>query len=310
MENHKVHRAAVMVVGAVLGLSVAACGTATTPGVDGTAATTAHTGSAPQVFVERAAVVAEAVRRAGVPTPPAGPLLLSPWAPELGFDTDAQKLAWEAGRVTVGPRVPRDQVGESRMVLPDGSSRPVDVMDPRKAVQRAIEGGKGDCADISPDQCQIVLTGAEMTSVRVKTTEGDATVPAWSFTAPGMSRPVVVVATGEGALVRPPRPDPLPGLPDPDPVLNPADSLEAVAGSTITVRIGSGACDGDLTARAVEHEDLVIVGGTHTPMPPGTVCTSQYLSTPMEITLAKALGDRVVIDVVSGTPRFLGVPFM
>ena len=74
------------------------------------------------------------------------------------------------------------------------------------------------------------------------------------------------------------------------------------------MQIGHGACDRNLTAHAVEFDDLVVVGATHTPPDPGTICTMLYLLTPSTLQLAEPLGDRVVLDVVSGETLLLGVP--
>ncbi|WP_353353320.1 hypothetical protein [Intrasporangium sp. DVR] len=271
-------------------------------------ATTVPAGPPPRAFVERAQAVAAAVRKAGLPTQPAGPVLLSPWAVDLPFERDAQKVAWNAGEVVFTSGVRGDEIGVSTLTLPDGSQRPVDVIAARAAVERALEGERGDCAGIPADECELTLTKATLTMAKVTTTEGEATVPAWSFAVKGLSRPIVVVATARGVLERPVPPTPVPGLPSAEPGLSSADALVAASDSTITVQIGHGACDRDLTGHAVEFADLVVVGGTHTPPDPGTVCTMQYLLAPSVLRLAHPLGERVVIDIASGAPRHLGVP--
>jgi hypothetical protein len=253
--------------------------------------------------------VADTYRASGRPDAPAGLVLLSPWA-DLAFETDAQKVAWAAGKVEFGPGVPNDQVGVSRMTLPDGSERPVDLLGPRESVSRALEGSGGDCSVIPADECRLMLTTATLTTTRVKTNEGEAGVPAWSVKVDGMSRPILVVATAPGPLDRPAPPQPLPGLPQAPAGFSPADALDAVSGRTITVQIGHGACDRDLTGHAVEFDDVVVVGATHTPPDPGTICTMQYLLAPSTLELAEPLGDRVVLDVVSGKTLVLGVPPM
>lgn len=262
---------------------------------------------APQRFVTRAGEVAAAVRSAGLPTPPGKNVLLSGWAPGLGFDTAAQKEAWGAGKVTVPPGVPADAAGTATMHLADGSSRSVDVIGPRAALARALEVSDATCADLPAVDCSLTLTGATLTSAEVSTSAGPATVPVWSFRAEGLSHPIEVVAVAPGVLV--PRTDPTSptGLAQAGPTLDPADSLVGVDGATITIRIGHGACDGELQAHVVEFDDLIVVGGTHTPPPAGTACPAIYLSTPSALTLTKPLGDRVVIDVVTGQPRFIGM---
>ncbi|WP_353508642.1 hypothetical protein [Intrasporangium sp.] len=271
--------------------------------------TTLPSASAPKVFADRAKVVAETFRASGRPDAPAAPVLLSPWA-DAAFETDAQKVAWAAGKVDFGSGVPDDQVGVSRMTLPDGSERPVDLLGPRESVTRALEGAGGGCSGVAAPDCVLTMTRATLTTMRVETNEGQATVPAWSFTVDGLARPIVVVAVAPGALDRPTPPQPLAGLPPAPPGFSPADSLDAVSGPSITVRIGHGACDRALTGHAVEFDDLVVVGATHTPPDPGTMCTMQYLLTPSTLKLSQPLGARVVLDVVSGKTLVLGVPPM
>lgn len=309
-----------------LGLALSACGevespapastgsTLSTPGAPadlpaGPSATTAPSEPAPPSFVDRAKIVAEAVRRAGVPQQPEGPVLLGSWAVDLGFETDAQKVAWAAGRVTLDSTVPKDEIGVSTMTLPDGTERPVDVIRPDESLARALQDATGDCTGVAADECRLTLTDAELTTARVPTTEGEASVPAWSFTVKGMARPIVIVATAPGILEpQPQQPAPLPSLPAAEPGLSSADALSAVSGRTITVQLGHGACDRDLTGHAVEFPDLVVVGGTFTPPDPGTMCTMQYLLSPTVLQLREPLGERVVIDIASGAPRFLGMP--
>ncbi|MDV3220161.1 hypothetical protein [Intrasporangium sp.] len=286
---------------------VPATGRDATPG--SLPSTTVPAAPAPQAFVDRAKAVASAVRGAGLPTGSDGLVLLHGWTADLAFDTDAQKVAWAAGRVTLAPSVPADQVGVSTMTLPDGSERPVDVIGPQEALARALEDSTGTCAGVPEADCGITLSGASLTTARVATNEGEVTVPAWSLTGDGLSRPIVVVATGPGPLQLLDRDASPPGLPPAGPGLNSADTLDAVSGRAITVQIGHSACDRDLQGHVVEFADLVVVGGTHTPPEPGTMCTAQYLSAPTVLQLEKPLGDRIVVDVLSGRPRLLGVPY-
>ncbi|MEV8116429.1 hypothetical protein AB0O69_16255 [Streptomyces xiamenensis] len=73
------------------------------------------------------------------------------------------------------------------------------------------------------------------------------------------------------------------------------------ADTTLTVHVGHGACDTDFGAWLRETEELVIVGGWNVP-DPTVACTEQWLSDPYRIGLESELGDRPVIDAVSGTP--------
>lgn len=65
--------------------------------------------------------------------------------------------------------------------------------------------------------------------------------------------------------------------------------------------LGYGDCDTDVEAHVVEVGDVVVVGGTLTPPAPGTACTLVLRSALATLGLARPLGERVVVDVVSGS---------
>ncbi|MGW7293808.1 hypothetical protein ACWGIB_15645 [Streptomyces xiamenensis] len=71
--------------------------------------------------------------------------------------------------------------------------------------------------------------------------------------------------------------------------------------TSLTVHVGHGACDTDFGAWLRETEELVIVGGWNVP-DPTVACTEQWLSDPYRIGLESELGDRPVVDAVSGAP--------
>ncbi|MFB7896699.1 hypothetical protein ACFC1B_10220 [Streptomyces xiamenensis] len=97
--------------------------------------------------------------------------------------------------------------------------------------------------------------------------------------------------------------------PDPGPfdgggaALLPLPGMDAVspADTALTVHVGHGACDTEFGAWLRETEELVIVGGWNVP-DPTVACTEQWLSDPYRIGLESELGDRPVIDAVSGAP--------
>lgn len=286
-------------------------GIATVPDVRGASATTVPVAAPSAEFVDRAAVVADAVRRAGLPESPTVPVLHSSWAIDEGFDTDVQKVAWSHGHVELAPGVDTDTTGSGTLRLPDGSTRPVDLIGVRGAVNRALDGAldsPADCHGIPADECRIVVSKAVLAEATVETSQGRATLPVWRLTIDGLSHTISVIAVAEGAVARPVPHEPLPGLPDAPMGMHPAAALDRVGGSSIMVRIAHGACDRNLTAHVVEFDDLVVVGATSDPPPADTVCPAILLMTPAELPLTRPLGSRVVIDVVSGTPRFVGVP--
>jgi hypothetical protein len=258
-------------------------------------------GPATPAFLDRAHAVAKAVRAAGIPKSPEGIFLYSSRTPGLGFDTTEQKVAWGAGHVTIAPGVKPRSAGTTRIDFGDGSNLSADVLDPRSALTDAIGTPYDNCGHIHipASKCAFTITGASLKTVEVDTSRGRATVPAWSFTAKGVSRPIIAVAISAAVLKPVVEPTAPPGLADPDRDLLPAGRLIRADGNTLTFDIGHGTCDADLRAHAVELEDMIIIGGTHSQ--PRDVCDGVGASTPATITLTEPLGTRAVIDVTRGT---------
>ncbi|MFD1053700.1 hypothetical protein [Terrabacter terrigena] len=268
--------------------------------------------SAPSAeFADRARLVADAVRRAGLPVPPTQPVLLSGWAIGEGFDTSEQKIAWMYGHVRFDAGVDRAVAGTGTLRLADGGTRPVDLVGVRPALDRALDGALGrprPCDGVSAAKCRLVVSRAVLTEAKVSTTQGEATVPVWRLGIDGLSHTISVIAVADGVLMRPQPQDPLPGLPNVPEGMHAMDSLKAVSGRSLEVGIAGGGCDGGLVAHVVELDDMVVVGGTTPPVPKGIACTADYVSRPARLQLTEPLGSRPVIDVVSGRPRAVGVP--
>ena len=250
----------------------------------------------------------QAVRAAGIPKPPEGIFLYWSRTPGLGFDTTEQKAAWGAGHVTIAPGVQLGSGGTTRIDFGDGSSLSVSVLDPRPALTEAIGTPYDNCGhlQIPASKCRLTITGASLTTADVDTSNGPATVPAWSFTAKGLSRPIVVVAVSEDVLKPLAEPVPPPGLAKLDPGLLQVQSLIRIEGSTLTFILGHGDCDTDLRAHVLEFEDLVIIGGSHGPAPAGCPGIDVGFAKTAVVTLAEPLGDRAVISAATGvrlTPR-------
>lgn len=262
-------------------------------------------------FADRARVVADAVRRAGVPHAPTQPVLLSSWAIDEGFDTSEQKIAWSYGHITFAPGVDQATAGSGTLRLADGSTRPVDVVGVRPALDRALDGALSkprDCADIPSAKCRLVVSKAVLTEDTVRTTKGDATAPVWRLTVDGLSHTISVVAVADGVFARLQPEGLLPGLPQAALGFHAADSLRRVEGATVDVGIGGGACDVDLAAQFVELDDMVVVGGTSKLTAQNTPCPAIYFSKPATLHLARPLGSRPVIDIGTGRQRILGAP--
>jgi hypothetical protein len=244
--------------------------------------------------------VARAVRAAGIPKPPEGTFLYSSRTPDLGFDTIEQKVAWGAGHVTIAPGVQLGSGGATRIDFGDGSSVSVSVLDAQPALTEAIGTTYDNCRHlpIPVSKCKLTITGASLKTADVDTSNGPATVPAWSFTAKGLSRPIVVLAVSTAVLKPLVEPAPPPGLDKLERGLLSVGRLTRVDGSTLTFILHHGMCDPDLRAHVLEFKDMVVIGGSHSPVRGG--CVDVGLSTPATVTLAEPLGDRAVISAATG----------
>lgn len=278
----------------------------TAPG--GAVASEIASGPPSPVFLDRARAVAQAVRAAGIPKPPEGIFLYSSRAPDLAFDSTEQKAAWGAGYVTIAPGVQLGSGGTTRIEFGDGSSLSVSVLDAQPALTAAIGTPYDNCGHlyVPASKCRLTITRASLTTVDVDTSNGPAAVPAWSFTAKGLSRPIVVVAVSEDVLKPVVEPVPPPGLAKLPPDLLQVQNLTRIEGSTLTFVLGHGSCDSDLRAHVVEFEDLVVIGGSHGPAPAGCFGDLVGYAKTAVVILTTPLGDRAVISADTGvrlTPR-------
>ncbi|MFI7065086.1 hypothetical protein ACIBL3_29120 [Kribbella sp. NPDC050124] len=174
------------------------------------------------------------------------------------------------------------------------------ILDAQSALDEGIGIRYDNCGNlgIPKSKCQLTITGASLTTAEVATSNGLATVPAWTFTAKGLSRPIVAVAVSQARLKPLVEPTPPPGLAEPERGLLTVGRLIRIDGPTLTFNLHHGKCDPNLGAHFLEFDDLVVIGGTHSPVQGG--CVDVGLSTPATITLSKPLGDRAIISATTG----------
>jgi hypothetical protein len=136
----------------------------------------------------------------------------------------------------------------------------------------------------TPSHCTaLTVTGAKLATVQLRTTRGEATVPAWLFTVDELAVPVARVAVAPTAITSPPPGGlPMPGM----------DSV-TVDGTRLTYPILTG-CAKEIKPLVYEAEDLVVVGAKITPV--DGVCPAIAKVERVTVTLKEPLGDRVVLD--------------
>ncbi|WP_405427020.1 hypothetical protein [Micromonospora sp. NBC_00617] len=279
--------------------------------------TTAHS-----AFDQRASAVAAAWRpdpgwRDGY-VPLQGPTVLA-GDPRFTPDTEtAFRAGWYRAQVAIPPTRVNAEIRfpDGRLTLPLVSAaeayRQLDRGDPLPCPGRPKRPGLptpgGPTVEPGPDgwttsttetAClPLTVTGVTLGAVPVRTSRGEAQVPAWLFTVEELATPVAQLAVAPTAVTPVPS-APTPPQPLPEGLVA-AQDMVAVDGARMTVRLGVGACDTDITPVVSERPDVVVVGGAVTRS--AGVCTDVLKLEPVTVTLAAPLGARPVLDVFTGAP--------
>ena len=281
-------------------LVLSACGsTEPPPGVAAASspATLPYVADAPEAFDVRAEAVLAALRADGtLSTYAASLVLLSPRVVETGYPNDELKQAFGNGGFEAAPGLRGDATTQTVTLL-DGSTRSLPVLGARETLELARRGAPG-CLAVAT-ACPVTVTRAELGTVEADTNHGPVKLPAWQFWADGLTTPYQVIAVEESALGSLPTPPTLGGQEGTAGLLS-AQPPVVVSDDALVVTIGHGACDLGLGAHLLEEGDAVVVGGSFSGMS-GEVCTAQLIGTPATIPLARPLGTRPVVDVVTGT---------
>ncbi|MEV0157025.1 hypothetical protein AB0H57_25305 [Micromonospora sp. NPDC050686] len=270
-----------------------------------------------EAFHQRSADIADAWRadpgRAIGFVPLQGPTVLT-GDPKFDPDTEA---AFEAGWYRDQIELPAAVPGRGTVRFPDATMtvplisaaeayRQLDLGDPPPCAGRpkvagpTIEPGPDSAVHSEPSTACVPLTVTEarLGTVQLRTTRGTAEVPAWLFTVAELAVPVARVAVAPAAVTEPSdaaRPD----RPAPAEVAG-AQRLERVDGARLRYTVGVGSCDTGITPLVTEWDDLVVVGAGV--VRSTGVCDMMLKLEPVEIALRAPLGDRPVLDVVTGTP--------
>ncbi|MEV4754782.1 hypothetical protein AB0J86_06665 [Micromonospora sp. NPDC049559] len=236
-----------------------------------------------------------------------------PGDPKFSNET---KQAFLAGWYTARTNLPTAKPADGRIRFPNGTLavpligaeeayRQLDQGDPPRCTETPAAprtGGTGPDGTVSTPATiactPLTVTGVKLGSVTVRTSRGDAEVPAWLFTVAELATPVARLAVASPAVAPMPSAN-VPPLESPDNLVA-AQDLTKVDGAKLTYRLGVGACDQNLTPLVQEYEDLVVVAGSVTRS--GGVCTEQLLVKPVTVTLGAPIGTRTVLDGLNGVP--------
>lgn len=237
-----------------------------------------------------------------------------------GFD-DNTKQAFLAGWYRTEVRLPNDRPADGVIRFQDGTLD-VPLISAAEAYSQIALADPPACprerptqpTPASPDNpdspvsspvmaCGVLtVTDATLGTVTVRTSRGDAEVPAWLFTIAELTGPIARLAVDASAVT------PVPEFPVPDgdsSWLVPAHDLTVVDDRKVTYRLGVGACDSDIRPLVFENNDAVVVAGTARSSE--EPCTMQLVLEPVTVVLAAPLGARPVLDAVTGQPLQLRI---
>ncbi|SNY45741.1 hypothetical protein [Paractinoplanes atraurantiacus] len=163
------------------------------------------------------------------------------------------KAAIGAGRIEAAAELPVAPRATGTVIWAGGERLEVPLIGAGDALGQVMAEKGGECLGCTP----VPVTGAKLTTTRIPTTRGEATVPAWEFTLKGSAFRITRVAVApSGAQTYTPPPGTAGG---------PAAESATVSGRTVTVKVtgsrsaASEPCGADYTARAVESAHAVVV---------------------------------------------------
>jgi hypothetical protein len=273
-------RITILAVAAVTAAAAAGCGSVQTPSIPDESA-----------FDRRAAQIAPLWHGKTGGFTPVQDLTI---APKDGFPDDKTKEAFGAGWYAL--RVPlEEKPGKGAIEYPDGSKTEIDVLSAATAFQ-AMDQGDAGC----PECATLEVTAAQLGKAPLRTSRGVATVPVWLFTVTGLSAPVGRVAVPPGSITPLPTPS-VPAWDNREP-LAAAQDLVSVDEGRIDFRLGVGACDKGIKGLVWEDPEVVVIGGSVTPPGPAEICTDQLLLHPVTVMTSAPIGDRLIIDALTGVP--------
>ncbi|MEV6107720.1 hypothetical protein AB0M28_23910 [Streptomyces sp. NPDC051940] len=210
--------------------------------------------------------------------------------PEGAWRNGDDKIAHLERRFVLrGPQPPKPPA-RAEIRWDDGKALQTAVL-PVESLYPLAEEGSGGTKPL-------VITRVELGEIPMATSRGPARVPAWLLTVEGYATPIQ-----RSAVDASDHPE------APVKALDGWDSLEEVRNvrpysadsRTLTVDVLHGACDKGPRAYLLETGRTVVVRGDVESRDPGP-CEASLHSTPVTVELTAPVGDRILLDAVTGLP--------
>lgn len=220
--------------------------------------------------------------------------------PAGGFHGAYDKRAYSLENYVLGGELPitTPEKGEVKWAGGDSLVRPLlDARQTYTALNRSS----------SPEEPHLTVTGARLGETTIATSRGPATVPAWLFTLEGYDEPLRRAALRPSELP----PSPIGRIGDDVPTeLAELPQLLQVSedGRTLTVSATHGSCDDGPRVKAHETDGSVVLEATVAYVESDLPCTADMHYKKVTVELERPLGDRVLLDAVTGRPVPYGRP--
>jgi hypothetical protein len=222
------------------------------------------------------------------------------WGPNI--DGNNAKMAWGAGLFVAADPLPSGAPPDGTIEWQDGTTHAVPVISAGQALSDMKAADGQPCPECTPLQ----ITGARLTAATFQSSLGPAQAPAWEFSLQDTEVKLDQVAV-ESQLAAPavPAPNEQATGQAPQPWVGPPVQSATVdaSGMTLTVTVigapdtGDKPCGADYTAEAVESGAavVVIVYEHRNPLP--VACLAVGALRTAQVTIAKPLGNRTLIDL-------------
>ncbi|MFF0200377.1 hypothetical protein [Streptomyces sp. NPDC005017] len=212
--------------------------------------------------------------------------------PENAFRNGADKEAYLTRNFGLRGELPASDRDEGEVAWADGRSLTLPMMDARETLAKLDRDSGG-----GPE---LVVTGARLGTMKLVTSRGPATVPAWLFTLDGYDTPLKRVALDPSEKPESPIG---PAADSPSNEQWPLQQFVRTSrdGRSVTVLAGHGSCDKGPAADVLETDGSVVLSGWIRDPSDGD-CTADLRFTEVTVKLAEPVGDRVLLDAFTGRP--------
>ncbi|MEV7519937.1 hypothetical protein [Streptomyces sp. NPDC091371] len=225
------------------------------------------------------------------------PLGALDWAPPGGFRSE-DKLAAVNGHFELRADLPADPPAAAPIRWAGGGELTLPLLSAREAYGQFAQP-KAPAGSERP----VPVTAVRLGETTVRTSRGQAQVPAWLFTIEGYDTPLAQIAIRPQELPKPPI-EPL-GLSGGGTARISGHSAGSPDTASFEVTAGHGSCDGGVAVDVLEGTDTVVLAGRILPgkePAPGQGCDLAMRMQNVTVTLTRPVGDRILIDSESGAP--------